>query len=72
MPSPKGTSFPAFPFFFPPLFVALAAYGDYAPGYIGTEVSSQQGGYETSPKASLVAPTVEAVIMDAMKRLLHR
>ncbi len=43
------------------LFVALAAYGDYAPGYIGTEVSYQQGGYETSPKASLVAPSVEAV-----------
>ena len=52
--------------------MALAAYGDYAPGYIGTEVSYQQGGYETSPKASLVAPSVEAVIMDAMKRLLHR
>ena len=56
----------------PDLFVAMAAYGDYAPGYIGTEVSYQQGGYETGPKASLVAPSVEAVIMDAMKRLLHR
>ena len=56
----------------PDLYVAMAAYGDYAPGYIGTEVSYQQGGYETGPKASLVAPSVEAVIMDALKRLLHR
>ena len=43
----------------PDLFVALAAYGDYAPGYIGTEVAYPQGGYETSPSASLVAPGVE-------------
>ena len=33
----------------PDLFVALAAYGDYAPGYIGTEVAYPQGGYETGP-----------------------
>jgi hypothetical protein len=55
----------------PDLFVAMAAYGDYAPGYIGTEISYQQGGYETGPKASLVAPSVEPVLMDVMKRLLH-
>ena len=41
----------------PDLFVALAAYGDYAPGYIGTEVAYPQGGYETGPRASLVAPS---------------
>ena len=56
----------------PDLFVAMAAYGDYGPGYIGTEVSYQQGGYETGPKASLVAPSVETTIMDALSRLLHR
>ena len=28
--------------------VAMAAYGDYGPGYIGTEVAYGQGGYETS------------------------
>ena len=33
----------------PDLFVAMAAYGDYGPGYIGTEVAYPQGGYETSP-----------------------
>jgi hypothetical protein len=30
----------------PDLFVAMAAYGDYAPGYIGTEVAYSQGGYD--------------------------
>jgi hypothetical protein len=56
----------------PDLFVAMTAYGDYAPGYIGTEVSYEQGGYETGPKASLVAPSVEAVLAEATKLLLHR
>ena len=55
----------------PDLFVAMAAYGDYAPGYIGTEVAYPQGGYETGPKASLVAPKVEGVLMDAIKKLLR-
>jgi hypothetical protein len=57
--------------FRPDLFVAMAAYGDYAPGYIGTEVAYPQGGYETGPQASLVAPQVERVLMGAIKRLLH-
>ncbi len=55
----------------PDHFVALAAYGDYAPGYIGTEVAYPQGGYETSPTASLVSPSVERVLMDTIKRLLR-
>ena len=55
----------------PDLFVAMAAYGDYAPGYIGTEVAYSEGGYETGPRASLVAPSVEQVLMDAIKRLLR-
>ena len=54
----------------PDLFVAMAAYGDYGPGYIGTAVAYDQGGYETSPGASNVAPEVEAVLMSAMKKLL--
>ena len=56
----------------PDLFVAMAAYGEYAPGYIGTEVAYPQGGYETGPRASLVAPSVERVLMDAIKQLLRR
>jgi hypothetical protein len=55
----------------PDLFVAMAAYGDYAPGYIGTEAAYPQGGYETGPHASLVAPQVEQVLMSAIKRLLR-
>lgn len=55
----------------PDLFVAMAAYGEYGPGYIGTEIAYSQGGYETSPGTSLVAPGVEGVLMDAVKCLLH-
>ena len=50
-------------------FVAMAAYGDYGPGYIGTEIAYSQGGYETGI-VSRVAPTVEHVLMDAMRQLL--
>jgi len=50
-------------------FVAMAAYGDYGPGYIGTEIAYSQGGYETGV-VSRVAPHVEGVLTDAMKRLL--
>jgi hypothetical protein len=56
----------------PDLFVAMAAYGDYAPGYIGTEVAYSQGGYETGPHASLVAPTVERTLMEVIERLLKK
>jgi len=51
-------------------FVAMAAYGDYGTGYIGTEISYSQGGYETGI-VSRVAPQVEGVLMDAMKQLLE-
>jgi hypothetical protein len=56
----------------PDLFVAMAAYGDYAPGYIGTEVAYSQGGYETGPHDSLVAPNVERTLMDVIERLLRK
>jgi hypothetical protein len=55
----------------PDLFVAMAAYGEYAPGYICLEEHYQQGGYEDSPGASKVAPEVENVLMPAMKELLQ-
>ncbi len=50
--------------------VLMAAYGDYGPGYIGTTIAYGQGGYETSPRASRVAPEVETVLMDDIARLL--
>jgi outer membrane protein assembly factor BamB len=52
-------------------FVAMAAYGDYGPGYIGTEVAYSQGGYETSDRASRVAPEVERVLMEGLRKLLQ-
>jgi hypothetical protein len=52
------------------LHVAMAAYGDYGPGYIGTASAYRQGGYETGLKASSVAPETEEVLMHAMKKLL--
>jgi len=54
----------------PDLFVAMAAYGEYAPGYIGTKIAYTQGGYETSDRASRVSPAVEKVLMDAVEKLL--
>jgi hypothetical protein len=54
----------------PDLQVAMAAYGDYGPAYIGTTKAYAEGGYETSPRASNVAPEVEPILMDAMKQLL--
>ncbi len=56
----------------PDLKVSLAAYGDYGPGYIGTAAAYPQGGYETSDRASNVAPEVEPVLMGAMKKLLEK
>ncbi len=55
----------------PNLFVAMAAYGDYGTGYIGTAVGYEQGGYETGPRASNVAPGVETVLMEGMRKLLR-
>jgi hypothetical protein len=49
--------------------VMMAAYGDYAPGYIGTNISYGQGGYETGP-VSRVAPDVEDVLTKGMRELL--
>jgi len=54
----------------PDLFVAMAAYGDGGPGYIGTRIAYDEGGYETSPRASLVAPGVEKVLVHAIRTLL--
>lgn len=51
-------------------FVAMAAYGEYGPGYIGTKIAYSQGGYEASNRASRVSGEVEEVLTTAMKKLL--
>lgn len=53
----------------PGQFVAMAAYGDYGPGYIGTAIAYTQGGYETGI-VSRVGPSVEKVLLDGMQSLL--
>jgi len=55
----------------PHSFVAVAAYGDYGPWYIGTAAAYEEGGYETSPSASNVAPEVEGVLMGAIRKLMQ-
>ena len=55
----------------PDLQVAVAAYGDYGPGYVGSTCSYDQGGYEVGPTSSNVAPQVEPVLLEAMKSLLE-
>lgn len=55
----------------PDLHVAMAAYGDYGPGYIGTARAYAEGGYETGPRVSDVSPDVEGILMEAMRKLLE-
>ncbi len=52
----------------PELFVAMAAYGDYGPFYIGTREAYKQGGYEI--EVSPVTCDAEEVLITAMKKLL--
>ncbi len=52
----------------PEKFVAVAAYGDIAPGYICTEIAYREGGYE--PTASSLAPHAEHVLKKALAELL--
>ena len=54
----------------PKLNVAMAAYGDYGPFYIGTERAYSEGGYETQPRSSNVGPEVETVLMNGIRKLL--
>jgi len=54
----------------PDLKVMMAAYGDYGPCYIGTARAYPEGGYETSQRASNVAPEVEEVLTEAMRTIL--
>ena len=54
----------------PGKFIAMAAYGDYGPGYIGTRIAYGQGGYETG-KVSRVAPEVENVLLNGARKLLN-
>lgn len=54
----------------PELTVGVAAYGDYGPGYVGTAVAYEQGGYETSAPATNVDARTEAILLDAIRKVL--
>lgn len=51
--------------------VCMAAYGEYGLGYIGTEISYGQGGYETAVYVSRTAPSVETVLTESIRTLLE-
>jgi hypothetical protein len=55
----------------PDLFVTMAAYGDYGPGYICTAEAYQEGGYEAGI-ASAVTPEAEEILMGAVRKLLGK
>lgn len=55
----------------PDAVVAVAAYGDGGPGYIGTQAAYPQGGYEVG-RVSRTQPEVEGVLMNAIKALLQK
>jgi hypothetical protein len=54
----------------PDLFIAVAAYGDYGPGYICTAVAYKEGGYE-SGIASGVTSEAEGIFMTAIHKMLN-
>jgi hypothetical protein len=54
----------------PDLYVAMAAYGDYSPGYIPTAEAFKTGGYEVS--VSRLLPECENVLMTAVSKLLAK
>lgn len=51
--------------------ITVAAYGDGGPGYIGTQISYSQGGYEVG-RVSLTGPKAESVLIEAIQELLKR
>jgi hypothetical protein len=53
----------------PEAFIAVAAYGEGAPGYICTDRALAEGGYE--PSMSLVGPPTEARLKAAIEELLR-
>jgi hypothetical protein len=51
--------------------VCTAAYEEYGPGYLCTEIAYSQGGYESSERASLVSPEIEQVLLSAITDVLN-
>jgi hypothetical protein len=54
----------------PDLFVAVAAYGDYAPGYICSINAFKEGGYEASESATNIAPESARILLNSIHSIL--
>ena len=54
----------------PDAIVATAAYGEYGPGYIGTKISYEEGGYETKLHVSRTSTQVEDTLRETLENLL--
>jgi len=50
----------------------MADHGEYASDYICTKEQCGHGGYEDRPRASKVAPEVEALLLNTMSQLLQQ
>ncbi len=50
--------------------VCTAAYEEYGPGYVCTEIAYTQEGYEDDKQSSYVDPEVEQVLLAAIKQVL--
>jgi len=50
--------------------VCAAAYEEYGPGYVCTEIAYSQGGYESSERASFISPETEQVLLTAINHVL--
>ena len=55
----------------PDLFVAMAAYGDYGPESICTDIAYEEGGYEANDDSGVTVGS-EKILMTAIKNLLKR
>lgn len=51
--------------------ICTAAYEEYGPGYICTEIAYSQGGYESSERASRVSPEIETTLLSAISQVLE-
>ena len=51
--------------------VCTAAYEEYGPGYLCTEIAYSQGGYESSERVSRVSPEIEQVLLTAIGQVLE-
>ncbi len=50
--------------------ICTAGYGEGGQGYIGTEISYTQGGYEVQPRVSMIDPKSESILLSVIGEVL--